>query len=69
MGGATFGEFLRSAHRHLTETAAPLAGRCAGGSVEEVPRSLLREVAIMGRYLDITTTFHNLPARSLSNRK
>jgi hypothetical protein len=68
MGRATFGEFVQSAHRHLTGTAAPYEARGAGvrrGS----SRSLLREVAIMGRYLDdITTTFHNLPAGATRRR-
>lgn len=61
MGRATFGEFVQSAHRHLAGTAAPHHAGGTGGNVEEVSRSLLRVVIIMGRYLrDIATSFHDL---------
>ena len=62
MGRATFGELVQSAHRHLAGTAAPHHAGGTGGNVEEVSRSLLRVVTVMGRYLrDIATSFHDLP--------
>ena len=62
-GRATFGDFLQAAHRQLEETAT-LHGAGARGNMDEVPRSLLREIIVMRHYLhDITATLHDLPAR------
>src|SRR5262249_7805744 len=61
-GRATFGDFLQAAHRQLEETAT-LHGDGARGNMDEVPRSLLREIIVMRHYLhDITATLHDLPA-------
>jgi len=59
-GGARFGDFLDAAHRSL----APRAGEPspARGDVEEVSRSLLRVVTILGRYTqDTATAFRDVP--------
>jgi hypothetical protein len=59
---ATFGDFLRAAHRQLEGTAT-LYRDGARGNMDEVPRSLLREIIVMRHYLhDITATLHDLPA-------
>ena len=66
-GRATFGDFLHAARHTLT----PQAGQPppARGDVEEVSRSLLRVVTILGRYTgDTATAFtgvpHHTPAKN-----
>ena len=62
-GRATFGDFLRAAHRHLDPPVGSQERGASLGDVEEVTRSLLRAVTIMGRYVqDITPTFDDVPA-------
>ena len=62
-GRATFGDFLHAAHRGLAGGAS--SPPPARGDVEEVSRSLLRVVTIMGRYIqDITTAFSDMPDRT-----
>ena len=63
-GRATFGDFLHAAHRALAGGAnGPAPAR---GDVEEVSRSLLRLVTIVGRYLQdmAATTPSQMPART-----
>ena len=63
-GRVTFGDFLQAAHRHLEGTAAFYRDGGTRGNMDEVPRSLLREIIAMRRYLDdITATLHDKPAR------
>ncbi len=59
-GGARFGDFLDAAHRSLAPRARePSPVR---GDVEEVSRSLLRVVTILGRYTqDPATAFRDVP--------
>jgi hypothetical protein len=47
---ATFGDYLHAGHHHLTGSGPPPAR----GDVDEVSRSLLRLITIMGRYLHDT---------------
>lgn len=64
-GRATFGAFLQAAHRHLEDAAGLHGPAGARGSVEEVGRSLLRVITVMGRYVqDVTTAFGDVPART-----
>lgn len=61
---ATFGDFLQAARRHLEHTGTPHRDGGTRGNMDEVPRSLLREIIVMRHYLhDITATLHDLPAR------
>jgi len=60
-GRATFGDFLQAAH-HGLGAAGPPPGR---GDVEEVSRSLLRVVTILGRYVqDMNTALTDMPSRT-----
>jgi hypothetical protein len=53
-GPATFGDLLHAAHRSLSpQPGGPSPAR---GDVEEVSRSLLRVVTLLGRYLQDTAT-------------
>jgi hypothetical protein len=62
-GRATLGDFLHAAHRALAGGAGGPAP--ARGDVEEVSRSLLRLVTIVGRYLqDMTTTPSQTPGNT-----
>ena len=61
MTRATFGDFLHAAHWEL----GPDGPDAARGNVEEVSRSLLRVVIVMGRYVqDMTAAFTDVPART-----
>ncbi len=61
-GRATFGDFLHAAHRGLAGGAGvPTPTR---GDVEEVSRSLLRLVTIVGRYLQDMATPSQVPGRT-----
>jgi hypothetical protein len=59
---ATFGDFVMAAHRHLDPPIGSYGQPPARGSVEEVSRSLLRVLTVIGHYLqDITGAFNDLP--------
>ena len=59
-GRARFGDFLNAGHRSLDSRAGEPSP--ARGDVEEVSRSLLRVVTILGRYTqDTATAFRDVP--------
>ena len=62
-GRTRFGDFLHAGHRSLDSRAGEPSP--ARGDVEEVSRSLLRVVTILGRYTqDTATAFHDVPHRT-----
>ena len=62
-GRARFGDFLNAGHRSLDSRAGELSP--VRGDVEEVSRSLLRVVTILGRYTqDTATAFRDVPHRT-----
>jgi hypothetical protein len=63
-GRPAFGDFLAAAHHILA--APPGIPPSARGDAEEVSRSLLRVVIILGRYLQDTTVYSDLPRRAPS---
>jgi len=65
-GRATFGDFLRAAHRRLDPPVGIHERGASRGDLEEVTRSLLRAVTIMGRHvLDVTPVFDDVPRQAM----
>ena len=64
-GRARFGDFVWAAHRRLDPPAGVQERGSSRGDLEEVTRSLLRAVTIMGRFVrDITPVIGNVPRRA-----
>jgi hypothetical protein len=65
-GRARFGDFLWAAHRRLDPPAGIQERGASRGDLEEVARSLLRAVTIMGRFVrDMTPVAGGVPRRSM----
>ena len=65
-GRARFGDFLWAAHRRLDPPAGIQERGSSRGDLEEVIRSLLHAVTIMGRFVrDVTPALDEVPRQAM----